>query len=48
VPEEETAPDQPGESMTSGGSLVVLSVGHATAVRLAGAGATSRLAVTLW
>ncbi|WP_431313320.1 hypothetical protein [Streptomyces antnestii] len=31
-----------------GGALVVLSVPRATAARLAGAGATSRLAVTLW
>ena len=30
------------------GALVVLSVPHATASRLAGAGATARLAVTLW
>ncbi|MEU6660642.1 hypothetical protein [Streptomyces sp. NPDC046821] len=31
-----------------GGALVVLSVPRATAARLAGAGTTSRLAVTLW
>ncbi|MFJ9040387.1 RcpC/CpaB family pilus assembly protein [Streptomyces sp. NPDC102406] len=48
VPEEGTTPDQAGAPMAAGGSLVVLSVGRATAVRLAGAGANSRLAVTLW
>ncbi|WP_411293779.1 RcpC/CpaB family pilus assembly protein [Streptomyces kunmingensis] len=48
VPEENAAAGRPGEPMAGGGSLVVLSVGRATAVRLAGAGATSRLAVTLW
>ncbi|WP_323135474.1 hypothetical protein [Streptomyces beihaiensis] len=32
----------------AGGALVVLAVDHATAVRLAGAGAVSRLAVTVW
>ncbi|MGX1270577.1 Flp pilus assembly protein CpaB [Streptomyces phaeoluteigriseus] len=31
-----------------GGALVVLSVPRSTATRLAGAGATARLAVTLW
>ncbi|MFI7386045.1 RcpC/CpaB family pilus assembly protein [Streptomyces sp. NPDC049813] len=48
VPEEGTASEQPGDPAAGGGSLVVLSVGRATAVRLAGAGAGSRLAVTLW
>ncbi|MEV1022227.1 RcpC/CpaB family pilus assembly protein [Streptomyces sp. NPDC050264] len=53
VPEEEppsdpAASDLPGDTVTAGGSLVVLSVGRATAARLAGAGATSRLAVTVW
>ena len=33
---------------SDGGALVVLSVPRATAVRLAGASATARLAVTLW
>ncbi|NEY32473.1 hypothetical protein GTU99_09755 [Streptomyces sp. PRKS01-65] len=32
----------------TGGALVVLTVPRATAARLAGAGATARLAVTLW
>ncbi|GGJ10880.1 hypothetical protein GCM10012282_04200 [Streptomyces lacrimifluminis] len=36
------------DGMAEGGALVVLSVPHATASRLAGAGATARLAVTLW
>ncbi|MFJ8825631.1 RcpC/CpaB family pilus assembly protein [Streptomyces sp. NPDC102467] len=40
--------DLPGDALAAGGSLVVLSVGRATAARLAGAGATSRLAVTVW
>jgi Flp pilus assembly protein CpaB len=35
------------DSVTEGGALVVLSVPRTTATRLAGAGATSRLAVTL-
>ncbi|MFD8567632.1 hypothetical protein [Streptomyces sp. NPDC059639] len=38
----------PGEVTADGGALVVLSVERATAVRLAGAGASSRLAVTVW
>ncbi|MFE5045765.1 RcpC/CpaB family pilus assembly protein [Streptomyces sp. NPDC056637] len=37
-----------GEVAAGGGALVVLSVPRETAARLAGAGATSRLAVTLW
>ncbi|MGP3772696.1 hypothetical protein ACTWJ8_17905 [Streptomyces sp. SDT5-1] len=37
-----------GETSAAGGALVVLTVGRATAARLAGAGAASRLAVTLW
>ncbi|MGW1535220.1 hypothetical protein [Streptomyces aureus] len=37
----------PDVGVTGSGALVVLSVPRATAVRLAGAGATSRLAVTL-
>ncbi|MGY0017897.1 RcpC/CpaB family pilus assembly protein [Streptomyces sp. YJ-C3] len=48
VPEEETPSGQPGETAAAGGSLVVLSVARGTAARLAGVGATSRLAVTLW
>ncbi|WP_323187982.1 RcpC/CpaB family pilus assembly protein [Streptomyces sp. NBC_00237] len=36
-----------GETSADGGALVVLSVPRATAAQLAGAGATSRLAVTL-
>ncbi|NEC86349.1 hypothetical protein G3I71_11065 [Streptomyces sp. SID12501] len=36
------------DGMAEGGALVVLSVPHSTASRLAGAGATARLAVTLW
>ncbi len=36
------------DGMGEGGALVVLSVPYATASRLAGAGATARLAVTLW
>lgn len=35
------------DGVAEGGALVVLSVPRQTAVRLAGAGATSRLAVTL-
>ena len=35
------------DSVSEGGALVVLSVPRGTATRLAGAGATSRLAVTL-
>ncbi|MEV0219232.1 hypothetical protein [Streptomyces sp. NPDC050704] len=41
-----TVPEAP-DSVTEGGALVVLSVPRGTATRLAGAGATSRLAVTL-
>ncbi|WP_306332186.1 RcpC/CpaB family pilus assembly protein [Streptomyces sp. KL109B] len=37
-----------GETSAAGGALVVLTVGRATAARLAGAGAASRLAVTVW
>ncbi|MFI0239787.1 hypothetical protein [Streptomyces sp. NPDC016845] len=54
VPEAEAGPGEPDASgataggATASGALVVLSVGRATAVRLAGAGATSRLAVTVW
>jgi Flp pilus assembly protein CpaB len=39
---------EPLEGAADGGALVVLSVPRATAVRLAGASATARLAVTLW
>ncbi|MGA5205241.1 hypothetical protein [Streptomyces variegatus] len=39
---------EPVEGAGDGGALVVLSVPRATAARLAGAGATARLAVTLW
>ncbi|MEU6844504.1 hypothetical protein ABZ930_21800 [Streptomyces sp. NPDC046716] len=38
----------PGDVAADGGALVVLSVERATAARLAGAGAASRLAVTVW
>ncbi|MGJ5827253.1 hypothetical protein [Streptomyces ossamyceticus] len=38
----------PAASATESGALIVLSVPRSTAARLAGAGATSRLAVTLW
>ncbi|GHH87531.1 hypothetical protein GCM10017771_29100 [Streptomyces capitiformicae] len=38
----------PTAGATESGALVVLSVPRPTAARLAGAGATSRLAVTLW
>jgi hypothetical protein len=38
----------PAASATESGALVVLTVPRRTAARLAGAGATSRLAVTLW
>lgn len=44
VPRASTAQD----SVAEGGALVVLSVPRATASRLAGAGVTARLAVTLW
>ncbi|MFZ3570004.1 hypothetical protein ACOKM5_23645 [Streptomyces sp. BH097] len=37
-----------GETSAAGGALVVLTVERATAARLAGAGAASRLAVTVW
>ncbi|MEU4998219.1 hypothetical protein [Streptomyces sp. NPDC021622] len=40
-------PDDGAESAAEGGALVVLSVPRATAARLAGAGASARLAVTL-
>ncbi|MEV5611847.1 RcpC/CpaB family pilus assembly protein [Streptomyces sp. NPDC052225] len=40
--------DGGGETPAAGGALVVLSVERRTAARLAGAGTTSRLAVTLW
>ncbi|MDG4860159.1 hypothetical protein P8605_18715, partial [Streptomyces sp. T-3] len=43
VPEADDVPEQGGQ----GGALVVLSVPRDVAVRLAGAGATSRLAVTV-
>jgi hypothetical protein len=39
---------EPLEGAADGGALVVLSVPRATAIRLAGASATARLAVTLW
>jgi hypothetical protein len=39
---------EPSQDATDGGALVVLSVPRATAARLAGASATTRLAVTLW
>lgn len=45
VPE---SPESAGDAVAEGGALVVLSVPRAAAARLAGAGATSRLAVTLW
>lgn len=38
----------PAASATESGALVVLTVPRLTAARLAGAGATSRLALTLW
>nr|WP_324609169.1 hypothetical protein [Streptomyces scabiei] len=38
----------PAADATESGALVVLTVPRRTAARLAGAGATSRLAVTLW
>ncbi|MYW69253.1 hypothetical protein GTY65_35070 [Streptomyces sp. SID8379] len=47
VPKEPRS-DGPGELAQAGGALVVLSVERATAARLAGAGAASRLAVTVW
>lgn len=49
VPREAAAPSGiPGETSSGGGALVVLTVERATAARLAGAGATARLAVTVW
>ncbi|MGX1671525.1 RcpC/CpaB family pilus assembly protein [Streptomyces sp. NPDC055400] len=45
VPE---SPESAGDAVAEGGALIVLSVPRTTAARLAGAGATSRLAVTLW
>ncbi|XIG79924.1 hypothetical protein C1N81_21880 [Streptomyces sp. SGAir0957] len=49
VPEADAGPGEPDAAgAVAGGALVVLSVGRATAVRLAGAGATARLAVTVW
>ncbi|MFJ6569785.1 RcpC/CpaB family pilus assembly protein [Streptomyces sp. NPDC091292] len=42
-----TGPAETGGIATEGGALVVLAVPRATATRLAGAGATSRLVVTL-
>ncbi|MEU8889393.1 RcpC/CpaB family pilus assembly protein [Streptomyces sp. NPDC048442] len=39
---------RPGEGSSQDGALVVLSVPRSAAAQLAGAGATSRLAVTLW
>ncbi|MEV0317180.1 hypothetical protein [Streptomyces sp. NPDC050659] len=47
VPEADGGADAGAESAAEGGALVVLSVPRATAARLAGAGATARLAVTL-
>jgi Flp pilus assembly protein CpaB len=44
VPQVATSQD----SVVEGGALIVLSVPYGTASRLAGAGATARLAVTLW
>ncbi|EGX60505.1 hypothetical protein SZN_07712, partial [Streptomyces zinciresistens K42] len=38
----------PPDASAQDGALVVLSVPRPTAARLAGAGATARLAVTLW
>ncbi|MFD3558601.1 RcpC/CpaB family pilus assembly protein [Streptomyces sp. NPDC058686] len=42
------SPEPVDDTAAEGGALVVLSVPRATAARLAAAGATSRLAVTLW
>ncbi|MEU5219585.1 hypothetical protein AB0G79_25760 [Streptomyces sp. NPDC020807] len=39
---------RPGETRSDGGALVVLSVPRSAAAALAGAGVTSRLAVTVW
>jgi Flp pilus assembly protein CpaB len=38
---------EPADGVSEGGALIVLSVPRSTAARLAGAGATARLAVTL-
>jgi Flp pilus assembly protein CpaB len=48
VPDSPESAESAGEVAAEGGALVVLSVPRETAARLAGAGATSRLAVTLW
>ncbi|MFE2985526.1 RcpC/CpaB family pilus assembly protein [Streptomyces sp. NPDC059262] len=48
VPDSAGSAESAGEVAAAGGALVVLSVPRETAARLAGAGATSRLAVTLW
>ncbi|MFE4675986.1 RcpC/CpaB family pilus assembly protein [Streptomyces sp. NPDC056721] len=48
VPDSAESAESAGEVAAEGGALVVLSVPRETAARLAGAGATSRLAVTLW
>ncbi|MCX5437907.1 RcpC/CpaB family pilus assembly protein [Streptomyces sp. NBC_01280] len=48
VPDSAESAESAGEVAAAGGALVVLSVPRETAARLAGAGATSRLAVTLW
>ncbi|WP_432178232.1 RcpC/CpaB family pilus assembly protein [Streptomyces sp. NBC_00063] len=48
VPDSADSAESAGEVAAAGGALVVLSVPRETAARLAGAGATSRLAVTLW
>lgn len=48
VPDSAESSASAGEVAAEGGALVVLSVPRQTAARLAGAGATSRLAVTLW
>ncbi|MER5954378.1 RcpC/CpaB family pilus assembly protein [Streptomyces longhuiensis] len=48
VPDSAESAESAGEAASAGGALVVLSVPRETAARLAGAGATSRLAVTLW
>ncbi|MFG2658953.1 RcpC/CpaB family pilus assembly protein [Streptomyces sp. NPDC048425] len=48
VPDSAESAESAGEAAAAGGALVVLSVPRETAARLAGAGATSRLAVTLW
>ncbi|MEU0739102.1 RcpC/CpaB family pilus assembly protein [Streptomyces sp. NPDC006134] len=47
VPEAPEAPERAADP-EGNGALVVLSVPRATAARLAGAGVTARLAVTLW